>query len=582
MKNTGAQRVVRWIENRGIEVVFAVPGLQIQPLLEALAESKRIRSVYPAHELAAGYMADGYARATGRLGICASIGSVGAQAFLPAVATAGSDDVPVLFLTGDVATKVRGCGAFQDSGPEGTRDAEVFAPLVRDSVTVRSPGRVEAGLDRLHRAAFRAPPGPVHVCLPLDVLSGTSEAAHAEAAPRSQPAARASDARSHRRFLERLVSARRPVILAGHRAGGLAGAPVLRRFAETYEIPVATTLAAKGLLPEGHRLSLGNFGFAGSRRAHEALLGSDADLLLVLGADWGERDTLCWDPRLTAAPRDVLHVDSKGTGPPRPGGPGSVLRAECPAVLGHWLTLAATALEPLSRSAVDRRRWARELAAVPRWFTAAAASPAGGMVPLEGVVTTLRSELPEDTILLVDAGLHRVFAGHYWTAPRPGDFFSACGLAPMGWGIAAAAGVQLARPHQPVCVLTGDGCLRAHGLELATFRDQRLPILVVGCINGGYASSWRRASLAGQAGFRMSVSNWPGFAEALGAAGREVTSVEALAAAIRDFVRGRRIPGQNGPMLVAVRTPLDQPLPEPSAALSSATTNRTGIRRSPR
>lgn len=561
----GAAVFCQWLIEEGVDTVFLVPGLQIDPLFAHLAAQRRFRLVVANHELAAGFMADGYARASHKLGICLSIGTIGATNTLTAAATALADDSAVLFVTGNVPACLRGQGAFQDGWAGGTNDHQLFQTLLGWSA-VAGAGDLRTQL-ALAAAWMRAPHRrPAHLAIPFDVqqepVTGTPGLdLIANIIP--PPAAEALE--QLQASFPLMANARKPVILAGPRAliPGVAGA--LRCFAETCHVPIATTLSAKGLLPEQHPLSLGNFGYGGSNRANTALLSHEVDLLVVLGADLNERDSLCWDPRL-AAGREILLVDPK---PLRAGGPlrsHHVIAADCAVALGAWLRECADRLRPLRDSAPTRHGWCS------RWMELPAAAPiteesadTSGAIPLEILLTTMRQYLPDETVMVVDAGLHRTSAGQYWQARRTGAFFSACSLAPMGWAIAAAVGIQSARPQQPVVVLTGDGCMRMHGSELATLARYRLPVLVVVCDNRGYGSVCRRHPLNGPAAEynRLPGIDWPRFAEALGVAGAEATNP----AQLRHFLEQRAMNGTSAghPALLAVRTPLLQSLPPTNA-----------------
>jgi acetolactate synthase-1/2/3 large subunit len=271
---TVADWMVRTLIQQGAQYAFLVPGYLIGPLVEALASIPGCRPVVAAHELGAAFMADGFARASGHLACCMSIAGPGASNMLTAAVTARIDRIPLLCLVGDVPSSGAGRGGFQDGGERGMRDRALFAQAVPYAAQCCTAAAAAAGLHDALRAMRGIPPGPAFLSMPRDLLASEQDAA--------------------------------PLALVG-----AASAPAcvrdLRRFAEAYSVPVATTLPAKGVFPESHPLSLGAFGYGGTPRARAALLESDLHGLIVVGAELNERNTMHWDPRLFAA-RHIVRI----------------------------------------------------------------------------------------------------------------------------------------------------------------------------------------------------------------------------------------------------------------------------------
>ncbi len=237
---------------------------------------------------------------------------------------------------------------------------------------------------------------------------------------------------------------------------------------------MATTLRAKGAFPEDHPLSLGVFGYAGTHHSRMALPDAPPDLLLVLGSGLNERDSMHWTLKL--APERTICVNLSATVL------GSHLNGSC--VLGdsgaylEWLSTQGDRIGPtLDATRVARGEWLAGIEAQPRLQDAEhCASDAVPIHPARAI-SELREALPREGIVLIDSGAHRAFAGHYWTAYRPGSYISATNLGPMGWAIPAAVGVQCARPDRKVAVITGDGCMRMHGIEIAVAARYQMPII---------------------------------------------------------------------------------------------------------
>lgn len=566
VKNTGARVLAQWLVRHDIRTVFLVPGLQIDPIVAELCNTSGLQVITATHELTAGYMADGYARASGRPGICISIGTVGTASLLAAAVTAKADHSPVLFITGNVAKAKQHAGAFQDGWPGGTHDMELLRQAVGYSGVVHSASDLNRQLDAAVASMFGILQQPAHLCIPFDIQQESCTATLSAASPLWSEAM-VGQRPLPKEWIQRLAGASRLMVLAGSRLGTARGAELLRAFAETFNIPVATTLSAKGLLPENHPLSLGNFGFAGSWRANESLLDNQTDLLLVVGADLNERDSLGWDPRLRMRHRTILSIDATVPSEQHPLSPDCQIHADATSILHHLLANKEALLHPLLATTPQRSAWIQSLSQIPRIYPAARnclARP--NTIAPDHLVLALRESLPENAILVVDAGLHRLFAGHFWVSLQAGAFFSACALAPLGWAIAAAIGIKLARPQQPVVVLTGDGCLQAHGNELATMARFELPILVVVCNNQAYGSIQRHHEQDARAIALTALPeiNWIQYAKALGCLAAPVEDLSQLAQVLAAQM-ATLTQAHGKPLVLDVNTTGHMMLPNPTA-----------------
>lgn len=575
MQTSGADLVITRLLEEGNDVVFLVPGAQIDPLCQRLSEKPAPQAIVASHELSAGFMADGYARASGKIGACFGIGSCGAANMLPAAAVAAIDCSPVLFLTGNIPSDLQGCGTFQDGGRQGSDDPRVFSRFVRRSQSPGSREELSEVLSRIFETARKPFAAPVHISLPLDLQTGDVPFNRLKIAEELDTTDRQHTFRNSQatnrdtdRIGSVLARARRPCLLVGPRFNGAEASKLIREFAELFVIPVATTLSAKGILPEHHALSLGNFGFSGSQRSLKTLLGRESDLILVLGADFNERDSCCWDNRLRANGRRIVRVDSAEFNSRR--FPADIeCDIDCVQLIQNWIRDGGNQLGQLHDSTQERAEWVKSLSSFSRTFLPAEEpSLADGVIPLDRVVTSLRESASPDTILTVDAGFQRIFAGHYWLAAQPGTFYSACGTAPIGWAICAAIGIQLARPDQPVIVMTGDGCMTAHGMELGTMVRYRLPIVIVVCNNGAHGSVASRLPDCDLS--QLADTDWVAFARSLGATGIKVCgdtqSHDSLSQVFEDATGMAR---QNRcPVVLDVKTPMTPALPNPEIARS--------------
>jgi acetolactate synthase-1/2/3 large subunit len=456
-----------------------------------------------------------------------------------AVAAAKTDGSPLLVMTGEVPLDMEGRGEFQDASQATLDDTAVMSPLTRLSKTVASPKNLDHWFRHALTAMWSQPRGPVHLSLAHDALAGECTADYVKVAgyfagaqPLSFGAAEGA--------LHLLADAQRPLVriavLAGAGIEHDAAAARLKEIAERWSIPVATTLRAKGVFPEDHELSLGVFGYAGTRHATNAILDGALDCLIVLGSGFNERDTMHWTVRAQAK-ACIIHVNTDmdeltANGDMCQGELGHVVPGSCHAFLDLMHARAADIAPALLTGQARRREWLAKIKAGPRLYDVANCSRPGAPIHPAAAISMLREAFPRDGIVLIDSGAHRAFAGHYWSAYAPRSYISATNLGPMGWAIPAAVGVQCARPDRRVAVITGDGCMQMHGMEVQTAARYSLPIIYLVINNGALGNVWLRAKTYGALPAELTSvpdHDWAGFAHALGAQGFTVRDPAELA-----------------------------------------------------
>lgn len=532
---TGAEFLLHYLRDQGLSHVFLVPGGHIDPLVAELGRGLGPQPIVAAHEEGAGFMADGYGRVSGRFGACLCIGGPGAGNILPAAIASRSDRSRVLFITGDVPTTLQGRGAFQDGSMEGTRDSALMRTTTAFSEEVELISQFPRQLATAIRAMGGVPPGPVHLSIPTDIQKAELPADTAFPPPAAEPA-RPVDLVALQRSAESvLAGANKLAVLAGRGCVASGAGDSLRAFAERYEIPVATTFAAKGVLPYDHRLSLGMFGYAGTNRAITTLLNGELDVLLVVGSSMNLRDTLFWSREL-AARTQVIQVDIDPTMLGRDYPVPHTVVGDCQQTLEQLCRFADGPLRPLADSAPARRPWTAAIKGLPAHYDCDNLTSDAAPIHPARLIGEMRRALPRDTILFVDSGAHRAFAGHYWESFGPGGVRSATNLGPMGWAIPAAIGGKLARSDTPVAVITGDGCMRMHGMEIATAARYQIPVLFVVSNNSSLGNVWLRARKENVGAAEMTLLptvDWAAFGRVLGAGGARVESPHDLGAAIR-------------------------------------------------
>ncbi len=554
----------------GIDHVFFVPGGLIDPFLPDLSSGMGITPIVAAHEGGAVYMADGYARARGPFGVCFSIGGPGITNMVTGVAAAYTDSSPIAVISGEVPTDWEGRGGFQDSSPVSFNDVDIFKSVTLSSLIVENPHLVHTHLKLSLTAMCTAPQGPVHLSIPTDVQRSEVGAPWA-GLDGSVYETRTADLGAVEKVLDTLAPdgsnamPSRIIILAGAGVEKSGAARELVSFAERFEIPVATTLRAKGVFPEDHRLSLGVFGYAGHRHAIEAILSDEVEVLLVLGSGLNQRDTLFWNKKMLPS-RALVQVDIN------PKAIGRTWRVNVPVVgdvrtvLRDMERFGSNHLSRLESTRALRTVWIGKIrASGPRYY-----DPENGQsdaVPLHPtrVITELRKAMPRNTVLVVDSGAHRAFSGHYWEAYEPRSYLSATNLGPMGWAIAAGIGAKAARPERPLVVVTGDGCMLMHGMEIQTAARYNIPVIFLVINNSALGNVWLRANEEGPGPrglAELPVHDWAGFARSLGLAAATIEKPDRMEAAFAQALESR------SPYLIDVRC--DRAFPTPVAPFSIA------------
>jgi acetolactate synthase-1/2/3 large subunit len=480
---TGAEAIIRCLEAEGVTDVFGLPGGAILPLYDAWANVEHsVRHYLVRHEQGAGHMAQGYARATGRVGVAIATSGPGATNLVTPIADAYLDSTPMVCITGQVPTHLIGTDAFQEADIQG-----ITMPVVKHSWLVSDVRDLPQAFREAFHIARTGRPGPVLIDVPKDVQLASFEFSY----PRQVdiPGYRPSKHGHPRQVItaaEAIVAAERPVLYVG---GGAVSAGVdpadLLRVAQAAQMPVVTTLMAKGVVPDSHPLCLGLPGMHGSKAANWAL--NRCDLLVACGARFDDRVTGKLD---TFAPgARVVHMDVD------PAEIDKNRHAEIPIVgsLEHVVPKLAEALE--SRSAGPAAAALEWSEMVRGWLTEhpfryRRSEP----LKPEYVIERLR-DLTEgqDVIWTTGVGQHQMWAAQYLRVDRPRRFITSGGLGTMGFGVPAAIGAKVGRPEATVINIDGDGCFQMTMQELATARMYGIGAIHVVINNGwlGMVRQWQ-------------------------------------------------------------------------------------------
>ncbi len=480
--STTAHLLVDTLADYGVSHIFGVPGGAIEDLNTALYESRRITPIVAKHEEGAAFMADGFARVSGRLGVCCSTAGPGASNLITGIATAHADNIPVLALTGQVATSVFGKGAIQESGAEGVNMTGVFRNFTKYSGMVISEQRALYMIQKAVRLATSGPSGAVHLNLPTDIMK---RRVCAENTKLRSSELRLFDRNGVKRAAAALAKARRPVLLAGWGVVLSRGARELFELAELLGIPVATSPKAKGVFPESHPLSLGVLGFAGSGVAKEYITENDIDVLVGVGTSFNEMMTGGWDERLS--PTDhLIHIDVDAEEIGKNYDTSIGLCGDARTVLKE-ICFALERLEPCQKPGLHSRSAAeKEIAGLRiKHVMNGHRQPAreGFYHPMD-LVLDLQKSCSLDTIWFADIGNIMAWAIRHMIIDRAYSFFVPLGFGSMGYAVAAPVGAQLAFPDRPMVTLVGDGGFLMNGFEVATAVNYGIPVVWVVFNNG--------------------------------------------------------------------------------------------------
>jgi len=494
---------LRYLRAEGARVVFGVPGGLLHPLFAAIERDEDLDLVVAKHEAGAAFMADGYARAGRRLAVCAGTSGPGATNLLTGVAVAYSDGVPLLVITGQAPSHSLGKGAAQETPPEDIDIVAMFKPVTKYSTMVSGPGRMSHHLRRALRLALTGRPGPVHLNVPVDFWEQPADEQWFK--PSSyRPTTEVFDRNRVAEASRTLVEAEYPVLLVGSGVATAGAQQHVLALAELLPARVATSPRAKGVFPEDHPLSLGVMGIGGHRAAREALLGSDVDVLLTMGASLSETTTLNWHPDFrpkTALIQLDISVDRIARNYP----------VDVPLV-GDAQTIAIELIYHIHRLVREGRspesRWGEHPAIkkgddyydAPQERT----SDAHPVTPQRWRVE-LGHALPDDALIFSDIGGHMLFNVHDLRIGGAREFYLNLGFGSMGHGTCAPIGAALVRPGRQVVAIIGDACFTMNGLDLLTAAEYDINVLWIVENNQMHGITWHGSKLVGDGAPMKSV-----------------------------------------------------------------------------
>jgi acetolactate synthase-1/2/3 large subunit len=535
---TGAGVMVEVLERHGVSHVFGLCGHTNVAVLAALERSP-IRFVGVHHEQMASHAADGYARLARQPGVVLTHLGPGLTNALTGVANASFDQVPLVVVTGNVQSYFFGRHAHMETTMHADADqARAFAPFCKRIWNVDRADALVPALDAAFRLATTAPAGPVLIDVAMDVFS-----THAELPgdwEPTRPAAPAGlDPALAARIAELLLQAARPVLYAGGGVVSSDGGSALRQLAEALGAPVAYALMGKGALPDEHPLCVGMSGLWGTPAANAAC--READVILAVGAEFGELDSSSWRAGTTFAipPSRLLHVHED------PAEIGRSYRPEVGVTADARLALEAILDKVPPVSGVGGLR--EELARLRRDFALALekeqTSSDMPMAPAR-VLADIRAGLPGDAVVVGDTGWNKNGIGQQWPVSSPLQFLAPGGYATMGFGPSAALGAALCEPRRPVMALVGDGAFLSNLSVVVTAVEEQIPVVWAVMNNSAYAtiSGMQRRHFGSDYGavFDSTGLDYAAFARSVGADGTRIDAADQLADAVRTALSTRQ------------------------------------------
>ena len=473
MHKTGSQILIDALKKENVEYIFGLPGGVIIPLFDTLFDESEIKFILTRHEQAAGHAADGYARATGKVGVCIVTSGPGATNLTTAIATAYMDSIPMVAITGQVKTHLIGSDAFQEADVTGiTRPISKHNYLVKD---IKELGRV---VKEAFHIASTGRPGPVVIDLPVDVTTDTWDGDTPDTVnlPGYKPSFE-GNIRQIKLAADAINKSKRPVIYAGGGVISSNSSEQLIELAEKANLPVNTTLLALGVFPENSEKALGMLGMHGTVPANYAV--HESDLLIAIGARFDDRITGKIDEFASKA--QIIHIDIDPTSISKN------IKVHIP-VVGDAKNILTELIKHVSH--VERQEWFEKIADWKKKYPSLYDNTSDVVKP-QYVVEQICEATKGEAIVTTEVGQNQMWAAQYYTYTNPRSFLSSGGLGTMGFGFPAAIGAQLGCPDKTVVAIAGDGSFQMNIQELSTAVKYNLPVKVA-ILNNGYLGMVRQ------------------------------------------------------------------------------------------
>jgi acetolactate synthase-1/2/3 large subunit len=528
-KMSGAQALLESLERENVEVIFGILGGAILPVYDALCDNKKIRHILARHEQCAAHEAEGYARASGRAGVCMATSGPGATNLVTGIANAYMDSSPIIALTGQIPSS--GVNSSYMIGRDAFQEADIIGittAITKYNYQPRTVAEVPVAVKSAFYLATTGRPGPVLIDLPKNIQAGIAEVEFTDKIdvggyklPPDPDLAKISEA------ADLIAKAERPILLAGGGAIIAGVSDELTQMSDLLMAPVATTFMGKGVFPENHPLSLGSIGMHGNPAANKLM--GEADVLLAVGTRFSDRATANLDSFASHAKKIQLDIDAAEIN--------KNIEVDVPIVADAKISmkmLYAAVSKKLQKG--EGKAWIKHTKEVKEQLSPLLKDLPRDLVP-KALLSELRKLLPESSIVTTEVGQNQMWSALYFQALKPRTFISSGGLGTMGFGFPAAIGAKVACPDRPVVDIAGDGSFIMSEQELACSVTENIPVIVIVLNNSvlGMVAQWQRM-LYKRRYMAINLGKTPDFvklAEAYGAQGSRVTSIEEFHKAVK-------------------------------------------------
>lgn len=468
---TGAELIVQSLIDAGVEHIFGFPGGKVIPIYDVLYDAE-IKHILTRHEQGAAHAADGYARASGKVGVCLATSGPGATNLVTGLSTAYMDSIPIVAITGQVNVPMIGNDSFQEADIYG-----ITIPITKYNYLVKDVNQLQGIIKEAFYIAQTGRPGPVLIDIPGDIQ--TTKVRLKKIGPIKLPGY-AVQTKGHPRQIETLLqairNARRPIIYAGGGVVSSGASAELKKFVKLTRIPITNTLMGKGIFPERDELSLGMLGMHGTKYANYAI--HESDLIIALGVRFDDR--VVGNVQKFAPLAKIAHVDID------PAEIGKRMAVDIPIVGDLKNILSMLNQKVKTRS---RKRWLDRIARLKEDYPLTYTDD--GTLKPQYIIQTLSDMTKGEVIITTSVGQHQMWAALYYQTTEPRRFISSGGAGTMGYGFPASIGAQISQPDQTVVALCGDGSFQMCIQELATVRTYNLPVKIF-ILNNGYLGMVRQ------------------------------------------------------------------------------------------
>lgn len=470
-KMTGAQAIIECLYKEGVDTIFGYPGGQVLPIYDALYDSK-IRHILVRHEQSAAHAADGYSRATGKVGVCLATSGPGATNLVTGIATAYMDSIPMIAISGQVPLSMIGNDAFQEANITG-----ITIPITKHNYLIQNVNDIPQIFKEAFHIASTGRPGPVLIDIPKDITTEMIDFQYPDSVKiRSYNPTSEGNIQQIKKAADEISKASKPVIYAGGGVISSNSSAELSQLAEKIPAPVTTTLTAMGAFPVDHKLFIGMLGMHGTKYANYAI--QESDLIIAIGARFDDRVT--GKIKSFAPNAKIIHIDID------PAEISKNVRVDVP-IVGDAKKVLTTLLKYINK--VPSKDWIKKVTHWKESHPLYYVDKSNNIKP-QYIIEQIY-DVCNDAIIVTEVGQHQMWAAQYFKFTKPRTFISSGGLGTMGFGFPAAIGAKLGRPDKVVIDISGDGSFQMNSQEMATIVQENIPIIIA-IFNNGYLGMVRQ------------------------------------------------------------------------------------------